>query len=280
MSTRDAMRGSRKHILDWVESPTFVGDLNGLLTRTGAVVGTDDSWMPKGWTDRREARLNVFGPKILQGVLDWDELRAWWLGKNGRGNTPNWDLASTCTINGQRGLVLVEAKANAVELKTEGKASPSTLSGEKQQPASAASLANHEQIGIAIATACDAIRVSYPEVQLSRDRHYQLANRISFAWWLASQGLPIVLLYLGFLRDTGIADVGPAFASPEAWQQALRSHTTDVFPAHLWDRPIECGGTAPFWFLCRSRPVIEPSPPRATLGRNRDSDTHSRVPMA
>jgi hypothetical protein len=36
-------------------------------------------------------------------------------------NTSDWDFASTCTVDGQKGLVLIEAKAYAAELDIKGK---------------------------------------------------------------------------------------------------------------------------------------------------------------
>jgi hypothetical protein len=219
--------------------------------------------MPRGSVEPREARLNVVGRHFLPGFSRWDEVGSWWLATPGRGNTPNWDIASTCTIRGQRGLVLVEAKAHELELKKEGKSPPTRRGREKELGPSDESNANHDEIRSAIAQAGDALRLIDPVVHLSSERHYQLANRIAFAWRLASLGVPVVLVYLGFLGDTGIADVGPPFVSNEAWEQALRSYTADVFPSQLWEKPIECGG-APFWFLARSRHVREPSPLRGS----------------
>jgi hypothetical protein len=257
-------RGSRKHVLEWVESPGFLTELNDFLKPTGAVVSASDMRMPTGSAKPREARLNVVGRDFLPSFSRRDEVGGWWLATPGRGNTPNWDIASACTVRGQRGLVLVEAKAHELELKKEGKAAPARRGRQRELGPSDDSKANHDRIRLAIAQACDALRLIDPRVQLSSERHYQLANRVAFAWRLASLGVPVVLVYLGFLGDTGIADVGPPFMSKEAWEQALRSHTTDVFPAELWERPIECGG-APFWFLARSRNVREPSPPRAAF---------------
>jgi hypothetical protein len=50
---------------------------------------------------------------------------------------------------------------------------------------------------------------------LTADSHYQLANRLASAYKVASAGIPVVLLYLGFTGDTyfGIASVMPTTGS-------------------------------------------------------------------
>ena len=50
-----------------------------------------------------------------------EALTRWWLAVRKRANTPNWDIVSTATIDGIEGLVLVEAKAHAAEIKAVGK---------------------------------------------------------------------------------------------------------------------------------------------------------------
>jgi hypothetical protein len=60
------------------------------------------------------------------------ELLAWWLGPaRSSGTTPTIDIASTCTVGGRRGLLLIEAKAHDNELERAGKPlkpSPLTMS--------------------------------------------------------------------------------------------------------------------------------------------------------
>ena len=95
------------------------------------IIGGGDRWMPRGkpvqkednsWdkTPAREARLDsltaLFAPDAGCRKELGDQLRQWWLAVPRGANTPNWDIASTCTIKGQRGLLLVEAKAHSAEL--------------------------------------------------------------------------------------------------------------------------------------------------------------------
>ncbi len=175
--------GSTKHILNWVERPDFADQLTRLLCPTGAIIQpTCDVWMPKGYKDPRSARnLGQILPK-----LDWKTIRDWWLICGSR--TPDWDFASSCTIQWQRGLVLVEAKAHGAELKEDD------VCGSRNPK-------NCEQIGKALNEACQALAKVVPGVSISRDTPYQLANRVAFSWKIASFGIPVILVYLGFLRD-------------------------------------------------------------------------------
>lgn len=63
--TSGPFRGSRKHVLDWVRSPTFLDEFNEILTPTGVQVSATDLWMPTGSPDKvgtEEARLERFLP--------------------------------------------------------------------------------------------------------------------------------------------------------------------------------------------------------------------------
>jgi hypothetical protein len=156
--------------------------------------------MPRGYSHPEEARLDTFGLAVLPDSRAWSALRPWWLAHEGGANTPNWDIAMSCEIEGRPGLVLVEAKANVPELGTAGKPLDAA--------ASPASHDNHDRIGQAIAEANSGLRGIAPSISLSRNSHYQLCNRLAFSWKLASLGIPTVLVYLGFCGDHGIADAG------------------------------------------------------------------------
>jgi hypothetical protein len=209
-------------------------------------------WMPRGYAAPDEARLETFGPKILPDRRMWEQLRKWWLAHEQGANTPNWDIALACEIDGRPGAILVEAKANVPELAAGGKL--------VRADASEASTANHRRIGAAIAEACAGLRHFNEAIAISCDSHYQLSNRIAFTWKLATLGVPTVLVYLGFVGDEGIRDAGEPFRSDVHWQQVFSDYARSVTPQDLFGRRLECGD-APAWFLIRSRPVLSPSPP-------------------
>ena len=187
------MRGSRKHILGWVGRGTepFRASLNQMLAGCGAEIRNTDIWMPHGTTSTREARL---GSNDL-GVLTKDiqrELTKWWLVHPSGANTPNWDLAAGASFSGREGLVLVEAKAHLGELEKAGKRPCKT---NRDEDGYNRSEDNGQRIGVAIDQACNALKSQVPGVSISRDRYYQISNRIAFTWKLASLGIPVVLVY-------------------------------------------------------------------------------------
>ena len=176
----------------------------------------------------------------------------WWLKHKRGANTPNWDIAVGCTIENRPGLVLVEAKANWPELSTAGKLLRSDASPNSHQ--------NHAHIGAAIDEACAGWRRTDPRVRISRDTHYQLANRLAFTWKLASLGISVVLLYLGFTGDQGIRDAGKPFADDADWHRAFENYVEHSFPVDLVGGRFEFGGT-PAWVVSRSRAVLAQSSP-------------------
>ena len=199
-------------------------------------VAPSDRWMPYGkpvqrkdgsWnkTPVNEARLNR--PNNLVDSKIQKELQAWWLAVvRGAANTPNWDIASTCMIRGEGGLLLVEAKAHKKELCDNG----SSVGNQR----------NHDQIGRAIAEANKAFQaVMGKKWGLSRDSHYQLSNRFAWSWKLASLGIPVVLVYLGFLNAQDMARKGQLFQSEADWERTLKDYCDGVVDDTCWGQWLE-----------------------------------------
>jgi hypothetical protein len=254
MDEEKAYRGSRKHILDWVESPQFIAELTEMMKPVAVVVTPSATYLPEGYASPWEARLDTadVGLAFVQGVRE--QLRDWWLEHHKGANTPNWDLVVECGIEGRPGLVLVEAKANWPELKVEGKTSKAGDSPNSR--------ANHDRIRDAIAEARAGLEVVAPGIDIRIDSHYQLANRVAFMWKLATLGIPTVLIYLGFTGDDGIRDAGLPFLDDADWCRAFGDYTKNRIPASMLERRLEFGA-APAWLLVRSRAVLEQSPARA-----------------
>lgn len=223
--------------------------------------------MPSGYGAVQEARLETFGPMVLPKTAVWSKLRTWWLAHERGANTPNWDLAVGCEVEGAPGLILVEAKGNVPELSSSGK----RLSA----AASAASRENHAHIAAAIRHACDALGSKHAGVAITRDSHYQMSNRMAFAWKLANLGIPTVLVYLGFLGDEGIADAGEPFRDADHWTQVFEAYAGPVVPPELFERRLECGAAA-MWVLVRSKPVIQVSAALPSGGPRRIESVRGR----
>lgn len=209
--------------------------LTSLVAPIAEVCPNEHLFAPKGLLDREEPKLGQckgFLSKAMQ-----EELTSWWLLNRANANTPNWDVVSTCTIEGQRGLILVEAKAHGKELKRDGK--------------TAGNPANDAQIGAAISEASRHLEQQYPGWGISRDTHYQLSNRFAWAWKIASMGVPVVLVYLGFLEAEEMVHCGIPFRSASDWQSTLLAHSKSIVPKDAWEKRIQTSG-APMWAIART----------------------------
>lgn len=112
----------------------------------------------------------------------------------------------------------------------------------------ARSLINHGYIGRCIHEARDALREYVPTIAIDRDSNYQLSNRIASAWKLADCGMPVVLLYLGFTGDEGMAPEGQPFRDCAHWEAIVRSHLEDVGAATLPEAEIVLANGCPVRF--------------------------------
>ena len=232
---RNARRGSkpRCHFLTHGPAPEVAARLTALAAPF-AVISAGDCWMPDGFIDVEEAQLHR-AARLLDPVI-CASLSTWWLAPaSRRAKTPNFDIASTCTIEGRRGLLLVEAKAHDQELEKEaaGRLLTATSSDDRR--------ASHKQIALAIASAREGLeRATSLPWHIGRDTHYQMSNRFAWAWKLTELGLSVVLIYLGFLCADEMSDQGQPFQSADDWEQCVRRHSAPLFPEEIWERPWTC----------------------------------------
>lgn len=228
-------RGSRPRCVLLTDgSADRVGQcLTGIVGRPEVEVSAEDRWQPQGTSNMREAELD----KLRKGDVDLltDEIRGqlqeWWLAEGrGRSKTPSWDIASTCTVSGRKGLLLLEAKAHSDEL-SEG-------------DTCAAGPANRKQIVSALEQANAGLQeATGGPWRLSAEHHYQLANRFAWSWKLATLGVPVVLLYLGFLNAVEMRDKGTPFGSDDDWRDALLEYCRETTDAACWETTLNIGGT-------------------------------------
>lgn len=201
-----------------------VSFLNALVA-PHAQVTLQDAWMPQGFLSPNEACL---GETALLSAPYRNELTRWWLAKPENANTPNWDLVSSCEIQGRPGLVLVEAKAHRSEFHAGG--------------LGAKNASNVARIRGAIAEANAGLGGEPAGWRLSADNSYQLCNRFAWAWKLATLGIPVVLAYLGFLAADEMGS--GAFCSEQAWREAVLKHADGIVPADCWDRANGVAGAS------------------------------------
>ena len=78
--------------------------------------------------------------------------------------------------------------------------------------------------------------------EIWRDSHYQLSNRCAWGWKLADLGIPVVLVYLGFLYAAEMAKKGAPFAQAGEWESVLKEHSASVVPESVWNRERQVSG--------------------------------------
>ena len=244
-------RGSRPRCVLLADgSADQVGQrLTRVVGRPEVEVSAEDRWQPRGTRNVREAELD----KLHKGDVDLltdafrRQLQEWWLVEGrGRSRTPSWDIASTCTVSGKKGLLLVEAKAHSDELSEGNRCG--------------AGPANRKRIVSALEEANAGLqKATGGPWRLSAEHHYQLANRFAWSWKLATLGVPVVLVYLGFLNAVEMTDTSKPFASHGDWREVLLEYCRATIDAVCWERILDIGGT-PLLSLIRSDP--QPFEPR------------------
>ena len=245
-------RGSRLRclMLTSMPRPQVASILTQLISPIGLVDANRHQWAPRGFAYPEEAKLSGDADFLTPGEREL--LTGWWLKVRRNANTPNWDLVSQGEIDGQRGMILVEAKAHTDEVKCAGK--------EK------GNVENDSQIAKAIGEANSVLNDVTPGWSLTKDSHYQLCNRFAFTWKLAAMGIPTILVYLGFLHCDEMSDCGTSFESAQDWERTLADHSKSVVPPKAWGGPLQTSG-APMWAIARAldlewivsgaRPVFE-----------------------
>lgn len=222
-------RGSRARclLLTGGSDEAVARRLSALAAPFATVDPARHAWLPRGIAFPREAKLGeeaaLLPAATREGLMDW------WLAVRAGANTPNWDIASTCTIGGREGLLLVEAKARAGEFRAGGKPKGRAENGAR--------------IAAAIAEADDGLNRIMPGWALSSASCYQLCNRFAWGWKLAGLGVPVVLIYLGFLRADEMADCGRPLAGTQDWQALVAAHCRGRVPEAVWTQPLLVSGT-------------------------------------
>lgn len=224
------LRGSRLRCLMLTAMPRnqVARCLTEMVQPYGVVDASRDQWMPRGFLEPDEAKLGETAGFL--SAVQREILTSWWLAVADQANTPNWDIVSTCKLEGQQGLILVEAKAYDKELKQKDECNSSNAD-------------NLEQIGKAIREANAGLNTILPRWSLSRDSHYQLCNRFAWSWKIATLGVPLILVYLGFLNAEEMADRGQPFHSTDEWVKMVRDHARKIVPDRAWNTSLKMNGT-------------------------------------
>jgi hypothetical protein len=210
-------KGSRKHILKWIEEDIFINEFNSSLSKYNVKLINKDNFYPKSCDESNEVDLPTFlkTQKVIENNF---EFQKWWAPESGK--LPTWDLISICKMNNKDGILLVEAKAHEGEFDYSGK--------KIDDGASVGSLRNHINIGKKIYEAChDLSEKTKQPYNFSIFSHYQLANRLTWAWKLALLRVPVCLVYIGFIGDKYFSDM---FENDDGWNKKLNNYLDGVVP--------------------------------------------------
>jgi hypothetical protein len=72
---------------------------------------------------------------------------------------------------------------------------------------------------------------------LSHDTYYQMSNRFAWAWKLTELGLPVILIYIGFLgAEEMLKKNQNPFLTHEQWDHLVKLHSATLFPNEVWGR--------------------------------------------
>jgi len=238
-------RGSkpRCHLLTYGSPEQVSAKLTQLINPWGKVASYD-RWMPQGFARTEEAQFGRVDSLLDPAIGDC--LINWWLAIPKAGRVPHWDIASTCTIERKSGLLLVEAKAHDQELIREkaGKKREKIESTDSlRNRAQIDSCMNHVNISLSAET-----KLSW---FLSIEHYYQMSNRFAWAWKLSELGIPVILVYLGFLNAEEMRDQGVPFAEHISWEKLVKSQSITLFPENVWNNRWLIHGQ-PFIPLIRS----------------------------
>jgi len=99
-------------------------------------------------------------------------------------------------------------------------------------------------------------------VKLSTDSHFQLSTHFAFAWKLAEMGIPVILVYLGFLNAQELEDDNCIiFRNNDMWKQCVFEKTNKPLPEEIWDATFTFNNT-PLTILRRAMTVELPADSR------------------
>lgn len=225
------LKGSRLRCLHLTsKSRETVGEFLENLVAPHAVLDSVSDWLPQGLLTPGEVNLDR---KYAQEFLtdeQREELAGWWLINRG-GTTPTWDIVAKCSIEGRSGLIVVEAKAHGTELGT-------------RDACTAEDAENRRQIADAIRKANEGLSHALAGWCLQRDSHFQLSNRFALSWKIASMGVPVILVYLGFLDAWDMNEgARTILKSAEQWHDCILRYADRFVPKNAWETRLDVAGT-------------------------------------
>jgi len=65
-----------------------------------------------------------------------------------------------------------------------------------------------------------------------------MANRFTWAWKITELGMPVILVYLGFMdcEEMRKGSAQRPITDKEDWQDMVHSHSQPLFPREVWNQ--------------------------------------------
>ena len=97
------LRGSKFRYLMLTSLPDshVASVLSSLVPPVAVIDKSKHHWVPGGFLNPREAKLGECPAFLTPEIREL--LTSWWLVNREGANTPNWDIVSTCSVEGKRG---------------------------------------------------------------------------------------------------------------------------------------------------------------------------------
>jgi len=241
-------KGSYRHMLDLVSASNFRDVMDSLLEGTGFRLAESDFRHPASRSKKKDWTEMVLEDYLKQNPLHRYEgpNRKWW--KPFSGKLPTWDLICHLEGGGKSGLLIIEAKAHLSEMSEKNSKSPV----DKKNPRS---VANDLSIRLRLAEANLAMtKLNLGGFDLSADHDYQLSNRLAYLHKLACDGVPVILLYLGWEASPDWSS--DPFPDGSAWREAVKKQFEGIGPWDFVEREHRLESGVPFRMIVRS---IRPS---------------------
>ena len=172
----------------------------------------------------------------------------WWFPyKTGLNQRPVWDLICHILVNGKPGLLVVEAKAHVSEINDEDAKTQPNMDSPRSR-------ANDYSIRLRLAEASLSLgSLTKVPFLLSADSHYQLSNRLTYLNKLAEEGVPTVLMYLGWLNspDWRLDPLRDA----DHWKIVVEDHMKAVAPVSFLEQTYLTNSGGSMQMVVRSLPA-------------------------
>ena len=243
MPTIDQWKGSRLRciLLSGLPVSTISQKITRLIESSNAndlkvkIREDDFIYYPRGYLTPNEIRLGDVSPLLDDNIRK--KLIKWWLDidKDTSRQTPNWDFACSALINNDPGLILIEAKAHQEELT-------------KKDWCKAKSEKSKLAIKLAIERANEKLDNIQRGFALDTFSHYQISNRFAWSWKLASKGIPVVLIYLGFLETAEMKQ--KILKSHQDWVKIMHDYSEHLVPEQVWGNKLQTGKKAVYPLIC------------------------------